>query len=289
MSLNCNHSILDGATVLDSANKLRLINDLDMARRVQQQLLPKAANEICGLDLAAKCLPAWELSGDFYDFLPYGCGRVGLALGDVSGKGIAAALLGALTIGILRAQTVEKACPSEVLAWLNNRILETHLDARFVAMLFAVFDAGSRQLTIANAGNPYPLLLRNGRVEEIPVSGIPLGIVGCNRYEPVSLKLQVNDVVVFASDGIVECESRKDELFGDKHLEAALASLPPDVSAEGIVSAILDETDAFSGRPSVPHDDRSLVVLRVTENLPTDFTGFPRWTSAEFSSSIPIQ
>lgn len=282
MSQNCDYSVLEGA------NKLRLINELDMARRLQQQLMPKAAHEISGLDLAAKCVPAWELGGDFYDFVPYGCGRVALALGDVSGKGIAAALLGALTIGILRAQTVEKACPSEVLVWLNNRIREISLDARFVAMLFAVFDVGSRQLTIANAGNPYPILLRNGRLEEIQVSGIPLGIFECNRYEPVSLKLQVNDVVVFASDGILESESRSNEVFGAKHLEIALASLPPDVSAEGIASAILDETDAFSGRLSLPHDDRSLVVLRVTDNLPTDFTE-SWWPSTEFSSPTPVQ
>jgi sigma-B regulation protein RsbU (phosphoserine phosphatase) len=237
-----------------------------MARSVQHQLLPKATREICGLDLAAQCVPAWELGGDFYDFLPYGCGRVGLVLGDVSGKGIAAALLGALTIGILRAQTVEKACPSEMLAWLDNRIREIRLDARFVAMLFAVFDVDSQQLTIANAGNPHPILLRNGRLEEILVSGIPLGLFACNQYEVVSLKLQAGDVVVFASDGIFECQSRKEEVFGTKHLEAVLASLPPDVSAEGIASAILCETDAFSGRPSVPHDDRSLVVLRVSGN-----------------------
>ena len=283
MSLSCDNPVLDSGF-----NKLRLINDLDMARRVQQQLLPKAACEICGLDLAAQCVPAWELGGDFYDFVPCGGGRVALALGDVSGKGIAAALLGALTIGILRAQPVGKACPSEVLAWLNNRIGEIRLDARFVAMLFAVFDVGSRQLTIANAGNPYPILLRNGRSEEITVSGIPLGIVECSRYEAVSLELQVNDIVVFASDGILECQSRTGEVFGSKHLEAALASLPPDVSPEGIASAILGDTEAFSGRPSLPHDDRSLVVLRVTDNSPTDFTG-SWWPPTESSSATRVQ
>ena len=146
----------------------RLVDDLDIAREVQQQLLPKGTRAFPGLDLAAACVPAPELGGDFYDFFPFGSGRLALALGDVSGKGTAAVLLGALTIGVLREHTVDHGeMPAEVLATLNVRINAARLNARFVAMLFAVLDSKAQQLIIANAGNPYPLLVRNGRIEEI--------------------------------------------------------------------------------------------------------------------------
>lgn len=257
-------------------NEARLVDDLDIAREVQQQLLPKGPRAFPGLDLAAACVPARELGGDFYDFLPYGNGRLALVLGDVSGKGTAAALLGALTIGILRAHTVDHpSAPAELLATLNERINAARLNARFVAMIFAVFDSNTRQLTIANAGNPYPLLVRKGRIEEIPVSGIPLGLMAGTRYEPVSLDVQGADTVVFVSDGILECPCSKNEAFGTQRLAAVLTSLPPDASAEEISSAILSVTDVFSGQTSALHDDRSLIVLRVGEESSAHLTQVP--------------
>lgn len=257
-------------------NEARLVDDLDIAREVQQQLLPRAIRAFPGLDLAAACVPARELGGDFYHFLPYGNGRLALALGDVSGKGTAAALLGALTIGILRAYTVDHPCaPAQLLATLNERINAARLNARFVAMLFAVFDSSARQLTIANAGNPYPLLVHKGRIEEIPLTGIPLGLMAGTKYEPVSLDLQSGDTFVFVSDGILECQNSKHEAFGTERLAAVLTSLPSDASADEISSAILSATDVFSGQASAQHDDRSLVVLRVTEDSSSDPSRVP--------------
>jgi len=257
-------------------NELRLISDLNMAREVQQQLLQREARDVPGVDLATACVPARELGGDFHDFLPYGSGRLALALGDVSGKGTAAALLGALTMGILRAHTVDHVGPPpEVLATLNDWILAARVRARFVAMLFAVLDSGTRQLTLANAGNPYPFLLRNGRIEEIAVSGIPLGLFEGTRYEAVSIDLQVGDIVVFVSDGILECQNREQEAFGARRLVAVLTSLAQAASAEDISSAILGATDEFSCHTSAPHDDRSLIVLKVTDKSSPDCSGFP--------------
>jgi sigma-B regulation protein RsbU (phosphoserine phosphatase) len=257
-------------------NELRLISDLRMACEVQQQLLQREARDVPGVDLAAGCVPARELGGDFYDFLPYGSGRLGLALGDVSGKGTAAALLGALTIGIFRAHTVDRAgSPPDVLAALNDRIHAIGLDARFVVMLFAVLDPDTRQLTLANAGNPYPFLLRSGQVEEIAVAGIPLGIMEGTRYDAVSLALRLGDVVVFASDGILECQNRETESFGAERLATILRSLPQDAPAKDISSAILRATDEFSHETRAQNDDRSLIVLRVTGELRTDFSRLP--------------
>lgn len=257
-------------------NELRLISDVSMAREVQQQLLHREVRRVPGIDLAAACVPACELGGDFFDLLPYGTGRLALALGDVSGKGIAAALLGTLVMGILRAHTVDHAAPApEVLAAINDRVHAAHLDARFVAMLFAVLDSGTRQIRLANAGSPYPFLKRKGRIEEIAVSGIPLGLIEGTRYDAVSLDLQLGEIVVFASDGILECQNNEQEAFGASRLGAVLASLPQDTRAEDISSAILGPTDDFSRDPSSPHDDRSLIVLRVTDEPSADFPRLP--------------
>src|SRR5437868_3762584 len=163
---------LENARLFEEANQsqLRLHDDLATAREIQRQLLPTGAREVPGLDLAAGYCSARELGGDFYDFLPYGKGRLGVALGDVSGKGTAAALFGSLAIGILREHVVEHPCaPAEMLKMLNGRLYGARLDARFVAMVFGVYDAGERRLTLANGGGPYPLLVRNGEVQEIQV------------------------------------------------------------------------------------------------------------------------
>jgi len=249
-----------------SENEARLLDDLDIAREVQQQLLPRKTPTFRGLDLSAACVPARELGGDFYDFLPYGSGRLALALGDVSGKGTAAALLGAFTIGILRAHTVDHPCaPAELLAIINERINAARLNSRFVAMLFAVFDSNARQLTIANAGNPYPVLVRKGKTVQISLGGFPLGLMAGTRYEPVSLDVRLGDTVVFVSDGILDCQSSKQEAFGIERLAAALTSLPSEASAEEISSTILSATDVFSGQTPAVCDDRSLIVLRVTD------------------------
>jgi sigma-B regulation protein RsbU (phosphoserine phosphatase) len=199
-----------------------------------------------------------------------------LALGDVSGKGTAAALLGALAMGILRAQTVDHmGPPQDVLASLNDRIHAARLDARFVVMLFAVLDSNTRQLTLANSGNPYPFLLRNGKIEEVEVSGIPLGLLEDTRYEAVSLDLQLGDIVVFVSDGILECQNKEQEAFGARRLAAVLSSLPRNASAEDISSAILDATGVFSYDASALRDDRSLIALRLTDKSSPDYFELP--------------
>jgi phosphoserine phosphatase RsbU/P len=127
-------------------NELRLLNDLNMAREIQRQLLPKGAREIPGLDLAAAYAPARELGGDFYDFHPYGEGRLAFALGDVSGKGTAAALYGSLAIGTLREVVTDHTLgPGKMLSVLNRRMFGARLEAKFIALLFGIYDAPARR------------------------------------------------------------------------------------------------------------------------------------------------
>lgn len=256
--------------------QLRLQEDLDTAREIQRGLLPNGAREVPGLDLAAAYVPARELGGDFYDFLPYGKGRLGFALGDVSGKGTAAALYGSLAIGILREHVVTHLCPpAEMLATLNHRLHSGRLDGRFIAMLFAIYDAPSRRLTLSNSGGPYPLLVRDGHVVSIRLEGVPLGLFPGTQYDESVIDLQPGDVVLFASDGIVESENPAEEEFGLQRLSALLSGISPEHSARGIADRILEETDGHSGVGTCPHDDRTLVVLRVTDESDSDFSKLP--------------
>ena len=256
-------------------NQSRLQAELNTAKEIQRQLLPNGAREIPGLDLAAAYVPARELGGDFYDFLPYGEGRLAIALGDVSGKGTAAALYGSLAIGTIREIVVDRDCdPACMLALLNRRLQNTRLDARFIAMLFGVYDAAHRRLTLANAGSPYPLLLRDGHVISVRLEGVPLGLLPGTQYDESSLDLLPGDAVVFASDGILESENASQEEFGLQRLSAVLSAVSPQDSARTIAERILAETDDH-GAGTAPHDDRTLVVLRVTEETGSDFSKLP--------------
>jgi sigma-B regulation protein RsbU (phosphoserine phosphatase) len=257
-------------------NEQRLLGELDTAREIQRQLLPRGAREVPGLDIAASYVPARELGGDFYDFLPYGNGKLALVLGDVSGKGTPAALFGSLAIGILREHVVEHPCPpAEMLKMLNARLYAARMDARFVAMLFALYEADARRLTIASAGAPHPILVRNGRAEELSIEGVPLGLLPEIEYDVYTLDLLPGDLVVFASDGIAESENPQNEEFGTERLSSILAKTSPGDSVEDISGAILLATDQFSGA-APPHDDRTLLVLRVQEETSaSDYARMP--------------
>jgi sigma-B regulation protein RsbU (phosphoserine phosphatase) len=269
---------LENARLYEEARESQrlLQEDLSTAREIQRQLLPSGAREVPGLDLAAGYCSARDLGGDFYDFLPYGKGRLGVALGDVSGKGTAAALFGSLAIGTIREHVAEHPCPpAEMLAMLNRRLHGARLDGRFIAMAFAVYDAGSRRLTLANAGGPYPLLVRDGEVQEIRVAGVPLGLFPDTEYDEMTLDLQPGDAVLFASDGILESENHKEQEFGAQRLRALLQTVSPQHSASEICDLILNATDEYSGGGFAPHDDRTLLVLRVFDHASSDFSKLP--------------
>jgi phosphoserine phosphatase RsbU/P len=242
-----------------------LQRDLDTARVVQRQLLPQRNHQIPGLDVASAYVPARQLAGDFYDFLPYGSGRLGVAIGDVSGKGTAAALYGSLTVGILREFTRDHRCwPEEMLSVLNTRLTAAQMSPSYVALMFAVYDGTLRHLMIANAGIPRPILIRDQEIQELKADGTPLGMFSESKYETLTLPMRRGDIVVFASDGILESMNSENEAFGIERLSELLHKLSPVGSSQSIVAAIMEATDEFSGRPTEAHDDRTLIVLQLT-------------------------
>jgi phosphoserine phosphatase RsbU/P len=269
---------LENARLFEEAreNQVRLQNDLETAREIQRQLLPSGAREVPGLDLATAYIPARELGGDFYDLLPYGVGRLAIAIGDVSGKGTAAALYGSLAIGILRELVHDReASAADMLALLNGRLLAARLDARFIAMQFAIYDAALRELDVANAGGTLPILIRNGKIEEIRITGMPLGLLPEADFDEVRLALQLGDIVVFASDGIHEAMNKEQEEFGIERLKSVLATVLPSDPGYTVAQRIVKATDDHTGPGRAPHDDRTLMILRVTEDSEADFSKLP--------------
>jgi phosphoserine phosphatase RsbU/P len=248
-------------------NELRLQSDLDTARDIQRQLLPQKPRETPGMDLAAVYVPARELAGDFYDFLPHEDGCLAIVVGDVSGKGTAAALYASMAIGILREHTLDHTLrPAELMAILNCRMCASHISPGFVAMLFALCDMEKRELQIVNAGIPWPILVRDGRAEELKVDGTPLGIFPDLDYEIFRIEIRPHDIFILASDGILESMNSREEQFGFERLVETMRTIQPRASSKQICDTILAATDKFSGRPDEPHDDRTLVVLRIHGN-----------------------
>jgi len=269
---------LENARLFEDArlNQTRLQEDLETAREIQRQLLPSGAREVPGLDLATAYVPARELGGDFYDLLPYGVGRLAIAIGDVSGKGTAAALYGSLAIGILRELVHDReGAAGEMLQLLNERLLAARLDARFIAMQFAIYDAALRELNVANAGGTLPILIRDGSIEEVRITGMPLGLIPEVEFDEVRLALQPGDIVVFASDGIHEAMNKDQEEFGTERLKAVLATVAPSDPGYTVAQRIVKATDDHTGPGRAPHDDRTLMILRVTEDTEADFSKLP--------------
>ena len=242
-------------------DEARMERDLHAAQRMQGALLRPAPSEDYGLDIAARYLSAREVGGDLYDFLRYGPQQLGVALGDVSGKGSAAALYGAVAIGILRSLAPQKLQPAEMLRQMNQLIGERRIEGRFMTMCFATWQKGRRKLRIANAGQSQPLLWKGGRCEKLDLTGFPLGLYDDVAYEEWGITLDPGDVLVFHSDGLAESANAEGQFFGTARLRRLIeehAALP----AAALADRLLGEVAQFSQGLPVS-DDRTLVVLRV--------------------------
>ena len=239
----------------------RLERDLQAAKRIQGALLRPAPVEDYGLDVAARYVSAREVCGDLYDFLRYGPQQLGVALGDVSGKGTAAALYGAVAIGIMRSLAPQKLQPAEMLRQMNQLVGERRIEGRFMTACFATWQKGRQKLRVANAGQSQPLLYKGGRCDRIELTGFPLGIFEEVNYDEWSVTLEPGDILVFHSDGIAETANSEGQFFGTTRLRK-LIEQHHELAAAEIADLVLREVDWFT--QSAPlSDDRTLVVLKV--------------------------
>lgn len=246
----------------------RLRHGLALARDIQQGLLPSAPpwrNEI--LSVYGRSLPASEIGGDFYTYMALTDGRAAVAIGDISGKGVAAALLMALTSSTLESQAFFIDRPAAMLRALHEA-LRPRLQANQMnaALQIAVFSADARTVTVANAGMVAPLLARCAPGQPtgcrfIEVGGLPIGTPLDAGYAEVTLQLEPGDTLIFLSDGIVEAHNAAGELYGFERLEAAVSRLPGDLGVVELVQRLLDEVLAFVG-DAEPHDDITIIATR---------------------------
>ncbi|MCS6879946.1 MAG: GAF domain-containing protein [Oscillochloridaceae bacterium] len=241
----------------------RVEQELEIARRIQANLFPRQLPVIAGLELAARCVPARETGGDFYDVVQLG-DRVGVIVGDVSGKSLPAAMLMAVARSTARSEARNHETPWIVLTETNRALVDDVPRNSFVALSYALVDRARDRLVLASAGQLTPLLRRaNGHTTFLEgPPALPLGLSAQVTFGQFEVDLQPGDTVLFYTDGIVEAHDRRRNLFGFERLEQLLAEwghLP----AGHLVDRVLAEVHAFSeGMP--PHDDMTLVAVRVT-------------------------
>lgn len=242
-------------------DEARMERELTAAQRLQNALLRPVPSIDFGLDITARILSAREVCGDLYDFLSYGTQQLGVALGDVSGKGSAAALYGAVATGILRSLSPHKLQPSELLRQLNQLVCDRRVDGRYMTICFATWQKSRHRLRVANAGQSQPLLWKDGRVEQLNLTGFPIGIFDDATYDEWSVKLNSGDILLFYSDGITEASNREGKFFGGDRLKSLLAA-NTHLSSADLADRILEEVQEYTQGGAIT-DDRTLVVMKV--------------------------
>ncbi len=242
----------------------RLADELRLAQELQRSMMPKLPPVLDQFGIAATWLPANEMSGDFYDFVPIDQDRWGIVLGDVTGKGMSAAMVMALTRSALRMAVKTSSSPTSVLGALNQQLLGDVAQRKPVALTYAVLDSYQRTLTITNAGIPYPLMLTSsGECVEIEVGGFPLGStkLGFDYVDKV-IELPSNSAIVLYSDGIDEARNDMGETYGFSRLPG-IVSDNIDLDAKDLADLILQDVLNYTGESR--YDDMTLVVIKAKE------------------------
>jgi sigma-B regulation protein RsbU (phosphoserine phosphatase) len=254
------------------ANELRMENELRFAQRVQAALLPTdLPKRLKGVDVAARFAPARELGGDLYDFLAPEPNSLVVAVGDVSGKGVPAALYSAFAGELVRSRTfrrrytADRSSPSGVLASINTILHQRQLEEYYCTLCYALFDFKRRSVTIANSGLPYPIRSRadeQSSAAQLEMPGVPLGSFPGSSYDEFTFDLKLGDLFVFCSDGVFEANDALGREFGAKRLLDVVDRTRHQTARE-IVDAIFDAAQDFRGE-TVPNDDMTAVAIKIT-------------------------
>jgi len=241
----------------------RMSYELDVARRIQQGLMPQSEPEVAGLDVAGICLTYAEVGGDYYEYLTLNDGRLAIAIGDVTGHGVSSGLLAAAAQGCLRNQVSIDADSDKVLTALDRVIRSSGKQP--MSLCYAVFESQNGLVTITSAGHwsPYHYVSQTGAVEEVyPSNAIapPLGTFPTEVYPDYQISLEHGDILVFYSDGILEASNPDEEMYGEERFQDALRRYA-EGAAQQIRDAILDELNRFRGE-TPQDDDIALVIVK---------------------------
>jgi serine phosphatase RsbU (regulator of sigma subunit)/ketosteroid isomerase-like protein len=244
----------------------RIEQELWVARSIQQASLPKEVPTLEGWQISPLYQPAREVGGDFYDFHLLSGGRVGLVVGDATGKGVPAALVMSTTCGMLRAvsQALDSSSPGEMLERVNEALVPSIPSNMFVTCFYAILDPESGHLAYANAGHDVPYLHRNSAAEELRARGMPLGLMPGMSYEEKEIALDTGEAALFYSDGLVEAHDPHGDMFGFPRLRELVAERGKERSLGNI---LLEELYSFTGEDWEQEDDITLLTLKRAASL----------------------
>jgi predicted ester cyclase len=240
----------------------RVEQELRVARSIQQASLPEEVPELEGWQISPFYQPAREVGGDFYDFHPLSEGRLGLVVGDATGKGVPAALVMSTTCGMLQlaARALDFPSPGEVLEQVNETLLARIPSNMFVTCFYAILDPESGHLLYANAGHDLPYLWHSGECEELRARGMPLGLMPQMSYEEKEIVIEEGDSALLYTDGLVEAHDPQREMFGFARLQALVSEYGKEESS--LEEALLEELYSFVGESWEQEDDITLLTLR---------------------------
>jgi serine phosphatase RsbU (regulator of sigma subunit)/anti-sigma regulatory factor (Ser/Thr protein kinase) len=239
----------------------RLEQELAVAQLIQQNFLPKQLPQLDGWALAAYYRPARAVGGDFYDFIELPQGRLGLVIGDVTDKGVPAAMVMAATRSVLRASAQRLIDPGTVLARVNDNLCPDIPENMFVTCFYGVLDPASGHLRYANAGHNVPLVRTGDEASELRATGMPLGLLPGMEYEERETTLREGASVLLYSDGLVEAHDDEREMFGTPRVSELIAR---GGEPSALIGGLVDALDAFTGQEREQEDDITLVVVRRT-------------------------
>jgi sigma-B regulation protein RsbU (phosphoserine phosphatase) len=238
----------------------RMEQDLRAAYKLQSVLLPRTVSDIIGLEVGIRSRPAREISGDLYDFFEHSDEYTLIAFGDVSGKGAAAALYGALISGLLRILAPRRRTPAQLMKLLNEALLERKVDAQYATLSLVLWDSRKSTFTVASAGTLPPILSRSGELIESRVEGVPIGLLDDQDYDQIDIVTRSGDLLLLYSDG-VEDQLSGTEDYGRERLERLITGNWRDTPQE-LTNRIFDDIDAFRGVTPLT-DDQTAIALRV--------------------------
>jgi sigma-B regulation protein RsbU (phosphoserine phosphatase) len=238
-------STLETQKLRQEAEKMRVLyRELEIARDVQQKLLPQKFPDVKGLEYAGHCRPARAVGGDYYDFFDLEDGRFGLTLGDVSGKGIAAALMMAGIHSSLRTQIMMGVTSlAELLSTFNSVVYQSSPPDKYSTLFVGMIDAKRRELSYVNAGQVMPMLVRRGKVLRFDESGVPIGLLPTWRYEQTKVPLEAGDLLVCFSDGVSEAQNAQGEFWEEKRAAQVAAAC----TGVDVIPRLFEGCDEFAG------------------------------------------
>lgn len=243
----------------EAATRQRFEQELEVARLIQQNFLPKELPDLPGWHISAYYRPAREVGGDFYDVIPLPDGRVGFVVGDVTDKGVPAALVMSATRSVLRASAQRVMEPGAVLERVNEHLCPDMPEKMFVTCLYGVLDPRSGVLRFANAGHDLPYVQTAGGVVELRARGMPLGLMPGMPYEEKEATLHPGETVLLHSDGIVEAHDASRDMFGFPRLKETVARGP---AGSELIDRVLSELEAFTGPDAEQEDDITMLTLQ---------------------------